>query len=105
MPSVACRLGKLIGMVNAGGEMHGLRAKLLVPLQRAESRMHRADALAAAGKTAKAHAFLRRATHDLRVFRARLGSRRARRFIPSTARDLMLGLAEPLTVDLKTLGR
>lgn len=103
MSSVACRLGKLIGMVDASGDMHGFRAKLMSLLQRADARMHRADELLAAGKTRKARSLLRRATHDLRVFRARLGSRRASRALTPTARDVMLGLADPLRVDLKAL--
>jgi hypothetical protein len=65
--------------------------------------MHRADELIAGGKTRRARSLLRRATHDLRLFRGRLNSRRAKRLLSPSARDVMIGLAGPLGLDLKAL--
>jgi hypothetical protein len=103
MSSVACRLGELIGMVAEAGDMHDLGARLLAPLQRAEARMHRAEQLAAAGRPKRARAFLRRAARDLRIFNNRLRSRRAVRLLAPGARQLLLGVGEPLRLDLQAL--
>jgi len=50
MPSVACRLAELLGMVGGAGDLHGLGAELLAPLNRAGTRMRKAEQLQAAGK-------------------------------------------------------
>jgi hypothetical protein len=103
MASAGCRLAKLIAMVGEAGDLRRLGQRLLAPLERAEARMHRAEQLAAAGRTKKARAFLRRAARDLRIFSGRLRSRRAGRLLPPAARERLLELAEPLRVDLQAL--
>src|SRR5439155_14331424 len=59
MPSVACRLAELLGMVGGAGDLHRLGAELLAPLNRAGTRMSKAEQLQTAGKNGPAREALR----------------------------------------------
>jgi hypothetical protein len=100
LSSVACRLEELIGMVDAAGEMHGLRGTLLAPLHRTAALLQRAARFRAAGRTRRWRAAMRRATRDLAIVRHHLRGRAAQRSLPPGVRAVMIDLAEPLRIDL-----
>jgi choice-of-anchor A domain-containing protein len=101
--SVVVRLSRLIGTLNAAGDLGGLGPSLIAEVERAMARMERADQLFDGGRRAAGRAFLRRAVHDLRRFEHRVRSHAGRSAIPAATRRALLALAEPIRVDLLTL--
>jgi hypothetical protein len=103
MASVKCRLANLAAMVSGAGDLRGLGTKLRRSLQRAETHLARAGDCQARGQTRRARTSLRHAVHDLKTLTKQLRSRRATKLLSPASRNGMLGLADPLRLDLQAV--
>ena len=99
LPALSCRAQALVAAVDAA-DVGSLRTALHRKAEKAAARIGDAEDRSAAGKSRPAKKALAGAARALKGFRAKLGSRRARREVPEATRTALGDAAGNLLADV-----
>jgi hypothetical protein len=103
--SIDCRLDLLVAAVKAARDLGKSKNALLAGVSAGREKKQAAESADAAGSARRANNALKKSIRKMIGFVHRLNSLRSRKTIPADTRTALLGDANPILADLKTLNR